>query len=84
MKLFLDSDPLHPWPATVQRADYKAKVGENDIVSFRVVATLTAQPDRPLPRLGVRGTAQVSGDDVSLGLFLFRRPITYLRQWVGL
>ena len=84
VKLFLDSDPLHPWPATVQRADYKAKVGENDIVSFRVVARLSAQPDRPLPRLGVRGTAQVSGNDVSLGLFLFRRPITYLRQWIGL
>lgn len=84
VKLFLDSDPLHPWPATVQRADYKAKVGENEIVSFRVVATLAVQPDRPLPRLGVRGTAQVSGDDVSLGLFLFRRPITYLRQWIGL
>lgn len=84
VKLFLDSDPLHPWPATVQRADYKAKVGENEIVSFRVVATLAAQPGRPLPRLGVRGTAQVSGDDVSLGLFLFRRPITYLRQWIGL
>ena len=84
VKLFLDSDPLHPWPATVQRADYKAKGGENDIVSFRVVARLSAQPDRPLPRLGVRGTAQVSGNDVSLGLFLFRRPITYLRQWIGL
>ncbi len=84
VKLFLDSDPLHPWPATVRRADYKAKIGENDIVSFRVVAALTAQPDRPLPRLGVRGTAQVSGDNVSLGLFLFRRPITYLRQWIGL
>lgn len=84
VKLFLDSEPLHPWPATVQRAAYKARVGENEIVSFRVVATLSPQPDRPLPRLGVRGTAQVSGDDVSLGLFLFRRPITYIRQWVGL
>ncbi len=84
VKLFLDSDPLRPWPATVQRADYKAKIGENDIVSFRVVAAVTAQPDRPLPRLGVRGTAQVSGGDVSLGLYLFRRPITYLRQWIGL
>jgi hypothetical protein len=31
----------------------------------------------------VRGTAQVSGDDVSLGLYIFRRPITALRQWVG-
>lgn len=84
VKLFLDSDPLHPWPASVRRADYKAKAGENEIVSFRVVASLTPQADRPLPRLGVRGTAQVTGDDVSLGLFLFRRPITYLRQWLGL
>ena len=84
VKLFLDSDPLRPWRAEVQRADYKAKAGENEIVSFRVVALLTPQADRPLPRLGVRGTAQVSGDDVSLGLFLFRRPITYLRQWLGL
>jgi multidrug efflux pump subunit AcrA (membrane-fusion protein) len=82
--LFLDSDPLRPWPATVRRADYKAKVGENEIVSFRVVASLTPQADRALPRLGVRGTAQLSGDNVSLGLFLFRRPITYVRQWLGL
>jgi Biotin-lipoyl like/HlyD family secretion protein len=83
VKLFLDSDPLRPWSASVKRADYKAKVGENEIVSFRVVAALTEEKDRPLPRLGVRGTAQVSGDDVSLGLYIFRRPITALRQWVG-
>lgn len=83
VKLFLDSDPLRPWSATVKRADYKAKVGENEVVSFRVIATLKEQAERPLPRLGVRGTAQVSGDDVPLGLYLFRRPITAVRQWVG-
>lgn len=83
VKLFLDSDPLHPWAGSVRRADYKAKVGENEIVSFRVIADLAAEPGRPLPRLGVRGTAQVSGDDVSLGFYLFRRPVTALRQWVG-
>lgn len=83
VRLFLDSDPLRPWAASVRRADYKAKVGESEIVSFRVIADLHAESARPLPRLGVRGTAQVSGDNVSLGFYLFRRPITALRQWVG-
>ncbi|HPG88479.1 MAG TPA: HlyD family efflux transporter periplasmic adaptor subunit [Hyphomicrobium sp.] len=83
VRLFLDSDPLRPWDATVRRADYKAKIGENDIVSFRVIADVTVDADRPPPRLGVRGTAQVSGDRVSLGYYLFRRPLTALRQWIG-
>lgn len=83
VRLFLDSDPLRPWSATVRRADYKAKVGENDIVSFRVVADVVAEEGRHPPRLGVRGTAQVSGDNVALGYYLFRRPITALRQWLG-
>ncbi|MGB4864627.1 MAG: HlyD family secretion protein, partial [Hyphomicrobium sp.] len=83
VRLFLDSDPLSPWGATVRRADYKAKVGESDVVAFRVVADITLETDRPLPRLGVRGTAQISGDQVSLGYFLFRRPITAMRQWLG-
>jgi hypothetical protein len=83
VKIFLDSEPLKSWSAEVKRADYKAKVGENEIVSFRVIATLKDEPGRGLPRLGVRGTAQVSGDDVALGLYLFRRPIMAARQWLG-
>jgi hypothetical protein len=83
VRLFLDSDPLAAWDATVRRADYKAKVGENDIVAFRVIADITAEPDRLLPRLGVRGTAQISGESVTLGYYLFRRPITAMRQWLG-
>ncbi|MGQ0455522.1 MAG: efflux RND transporter periplasmic adaptor subunit [Hyphomicrobium sp.] len=85
VKLFLDSDPLRPWAATVKRADYKAHAGENDVMSFRVIATLATDAEaRPAPRLGVRGTAQISGDDVPLGLYLFRRPLTAMRQWLGL
>lgn len=84
IKLFLDSDPLHPWRASLKRADYKAKVDESDIVSFRVVASLIDEPNRPQPRLGGRGTAQISGGDVPLWLYLFRRPLTALRQWTGL
>ena len=84
VKLFLDSDPLTPWHAAVKRADYKARVGDNDVTSFRVVATLESDSARAVPRLGVRGTAQISGRDVALGLYLFRRPITAVRQWTGL
>lgn len=85
VKLFLDSDPLRPWPASLKRADYKAKLADGDVLSFRVVASILESDSRPLPRLGVRGTAQVTGDkNVPLGLFLFRRPIAALRQWTGL
>ena len=84
VKLFLDSDPLTPWHAQIKRADYKAKIGDNEIVSFKITAQLTDEAGRDVPRVGVRGTAQVIGDDVSLGLYVFRRPITALRQWIGI
>lgn len=80
---FLDSDPLRPFAGRVERSDYKARPGEGDIAAFRVIASFQADK-RDLPRLGVRGTAQISGDDVPLGFFLFRRPIAAARQWTGL
>ncbi len=80
---FLDSDPLRPFAGKIDRSDYKARPGEGDIAAFRVIASFAAG-DRPSPRLGVRGTAQISGDDVPLGFFLFRRPIAAARQWTGL
>lgn len=80
---FLDSDPLRPYAASVERSDYKARPGEGDVASFRVIAAL-AYDGRALPRLGVRGTAQIYGDQVPLGFYLFRRPIAAARQWTGL
>ncbi|MEQ1713991.1 MAG: HlyD family secretion protein, partial [Hyphomicrobium sp.] len=80
---FLDSDPLRPFAGKIDRSDYKARPGEGDVAAFRVIATL-ASGNRQPPRLGVRGTAQISGDDVALGFFLFRRPIAAARQWTGL
>jgi hypothetical protein len=35
-------------------------------------------------RIGLRGTAQISGEQVSLGFYLFRRPIAGLRQYLGM
>jgi hypothetical protein len=82
VKLFLDSDPLRPREAVISLADYLARVRPGNQISFRVVATL--EGEGVPPRLGARGTAQIYGESVPLAFFLFRRPLTALRQWTGL
>jgi hypothetical protein len=82
-KVFLDSDPLRPREATIVHGDYQAKMREGGNVAFRLVATFTDAAATP-PRLGIRGTAQLYGDRVPLIYYILRRPIAFLRQWVGL
>ena len=82
VKLFLDSAPLHAVEARLDHAGHGAEMGENNIFAFRAEARLS--PDAAVPRLGVRGTAEVYGPRSSLLLYLFRRPLSYVRQHVGL
>jgi hypothetical protein len=82
VKAFLDSDPLNPMEAVVLHADYQAKMRETGVLAFRVIAQMGSMT-QPLPRLGIRGTAQIYGAEVPLAFALFRRPIASLRQWAG-
>ncbi len=82
VKLFLDADPLNPRRATLYEESYHAVEKTAGSLAY----TLKAKPDggNELPaRLGLRGTAQLSGEWVSLGFYLFRRPIAALRQYIG-
>ncbi|MCB1518998.1 MAG: HlyD family efflux transporter periplasmic adaptor subunit [Hyphomicrobiaceae bacterium] len=83
VKLFLDVDPLAPWHGKVVRSDYRARPSDADVMSFRTFAQIEPG-DRPPPRIGLRGTAQVVGRTTAFGVFLFRRPLTALRQWIGI
>lgn len=83
VKVFLDSDPLNPFEATLTRASYKAAPREAQQFAFRLVAKVSDGRAAKL-RLGARGTAQVFSDRVPLGFYLFRRPIAAARQWTGL
>jgi hypothetical protein len=83
VKAYLDSDPLRPLEAKVVHADYQAKMQDSGALAFRAVAELDGDA-KELPRLGTRGTAQIFGDRVPLIYYLFRRPLTSLRQWSGL
>jgi hypothetical protein len=83
VRAFLDSDPLKAYAGKVTHVDYNARVSETHVAVHRVIAHVTDDA-RSTPRLGTRGTAQIEGPKATLGLYLFRRPISALRQWVGL
>lgn len=83
VKIFPDSDPLNAREAQIVAADYLARARPGSALAFRVTAKLS-NTEHGLPRLGTRGTAQLYGSTVALGFYLFRRPLSALRQWIGL
>lgn len=83
IKVFFDNDPLDARQAVLRHAAYEPQRTPEDILAYRLVATPGTDDGDPLPRIGMRGTARVYGERVSLFFYLFRRPITSLRQWLG-
>jgi len=81
VRLFLAVDPVNPVDATVVRISYEAAPMADGTVAFRVDAAFA---DGARPRIGLRGTARIEGGSVPLFLYLFRRPLTAVRQAVGL
>ncbi len=82
VKLFLDVEPLSPREARIVRSDYKARPGDSEILAFKTFARF--EGTEKAPRIGLRGTAQIYGEQTYLGVFLFRRPLVSVRQYLGL
>ena len=82
VRAFLDGDPLNPVDAKITSASHQARMVEGLGLVYRIEAQFLA--GQPLPRPGVRGTAQLFSDKAPLGYYLFRRPLTWLRQKVGI
>lgn len=78
--LFLDGDPLRQIAASVARIAYRPMLSPEQQMIYRVYARFN---DGKALRIGLRGTARVSGDQVSLWYFLLRRPLSSLRQRIG-
>lgn len=81
VRLFLDRAPLAPVDAVLEYAGYEAEMSSSNVLSYRLVAQFVGETP---PRIGLRGTAKVQGRDVALFMYLFRRPLSTLRQWFGL
>ncbi len=85
VRIFLDSDPLNPVDARIIRLSYQATKSEQEMMVFPLVATLVPEHENNAPlRIGLRGTAQVYGQSVPLAFNLFRKPISAIRQFLGI
>jgi hypothetical protein len=81
LTMFLDTAPLSPLEATVRTVAYEATAKPDGTLAYRVRASLTQTEHRP--RLGIKGTARIDGPRVPLVWWLFRRPLTVIRQTLG-
>lgn len=84
LRVFFDNAPLNAYEAILRYAEYEPQMTPEEVLSYRLIADLE-KPDEthPLPRMGTRGTAKVYGESTTLFFYLFRRPITSVRQWLG-
>ena len=78
---FLNVAPDAPLHAKLYQASYQATMSPSGVLGYRLKAEL-ADKTRP-PRIGLRGTAKVHGDPVTLFYYLVRRPLAAARQLVG-
>ena len=65
------------------RASYQPSLSPEGILSYKLTASYDGNA-MSLPRIGLRGTAKVYGSKVTLFYYLFRKPITFVRQLVGI
>ncbi len=79
--IFLNVDPLSPLKAKIVQTSYETITMPDNSLAYVVKAQL--EPGS-LPRIGLRGTAKVYAEQVSLGYYLMRKPILFLRKSLGL
>ena len=82
MKVFLKVAPLSPFDARLDYAGYQPVEAPNGVASYLLRGTVEGAPAGA--RIGLQGTARVSGDWSVLGYLLLRRPLATLRTWCGL
>lgn len=79
--MYLHTDPLSPLRAAISNYSYEAVTSPDGKLAYLVRAQLAN--GQALPRVGLRGTAKISAGRVTLGFYLFRKPLAYLRRAAG-
>jgi hypothetical protein len=82
IRLFLHTQPLVPLAAELVETSYQAVQSPENVTAYKLRGKFEADEEKP--RIGLRGTARVSGNWAILGYYLFRRPIAAFREWSGL
>ncbi len=82
VSVFLNNAPLTSLPARIVRTSYEATPTAEGTLAYHVQAELL--PGHNFPRIGMRGTAKVYSERVSLAYYIFRKPVAYVRRSLGL
>lgn len=81
VKFFRNSTPHKPLDAQLSFLSYEPQVDPSGVLAYRMLAQWDSLEDAPI--LGLKGSAKVYGDKTVLGLYLLRRPMAVIRQWIG-
>ena len=77
----LEVDKGAPLKGKLLRASYAPSLSPEEVLSYKIGASFDGK--KP-PRIGFRGTAKVYGSRVPLFYFVLRKPITFMRQFIGI
>ncbi|WP_025563567.1 HlyD family efflux transporter periplasmic adaptor subunit [Psychromonas sp. SP041] len=84
VKIFFDNDPLNTWNGKISQIYYEPELTPQSILSYKIIADFDQIDENGyIPKIGLRGTAKIYSDKVTLFFYLFKKPITSIRQWVG-
>lgn len=78
--LYLNASPLSPVAAQIRYLAHDALQRPDGNYAYRVRATLKEETTH---RIGLKGTAKLTGDRAPLCYWILRKPLAALRQWIG-
>lgn len=82
IEFFPNVAPDQKFAAALTTMDYRATQTDAGELAYRIRADFGSE--QSLPRIGMRGTAKLYGERVSLWYYLFRRPLATARRWIGI
>jgi hypothetical protein len=80
--IYLNASPLSPIDAKMRYLGHEAMQRPDGSYAYRLRATIDSG-ESPA-RIGLKGTARVSGQFVPLSYWVLRKPIAFMRQYLGL
>jgi hypothetical protein len=80
--LYLNATPLSPVDGELRYMGHEAVQRPDGTYAYRLRASL--EEGERARRVGLKGTARVSGSYVPLSYWIFRKPVAWLRQFLGI
>jgi hypothetical protein len=82
VKLYLNASPLESLKGRLRYLSHEAIHRPDGHYAYRLRASLLSSGSPP--RVGLKGTAKLEGDRVSLAYWVLRRPLAAARAWLGI